>query len=133
MTTIWHNPRCTKSRQTLALLQDKGEELEVRVKAAEIAPSDMDQADISAKMARLLSDYLEKVDTAIDVVVDAARRQLHADADRLRTVPVRLLRRRRALVLRRGQRRDALREGAPAEGRGLHDLALGLRLRFGAT
>ena len=22
--TIWHNPRCTKSRQTLALLQEKG-------------------------------------------------------------------------------------------------------------
>ncbi len=22
--TIWHNPRCTKSRETLALLQDKG-------------------------------------------------------------------------------------------------------------
>ncbi len=24
MTTIWHNPRCSKSRQTLALLQDNG-------------------------------------------------------------------------------------------------------------
>lgn len=25
MTTIWHNPRCSKSRQTLALIEDKGE------------------------------------------------------------------------------------------------------------
>lgn len=24
MTTIWHNPRCSKSRQTLALLQENG-------------------------------------------------------------------------------------------------------------
>lgn len=24
MTTIWHNPRCSKSRQTLALLQGRG-------------------------------------------------------------------------------------------------------------
>ena len=25
MITIWHNPRCSKSRQTLALIEDKGE------------------------------------------------------------------------------------------------------------
>lgn len=25
MVTIWHNPRCSKSRQTLALIEDKGE------------------------------------------------------------------------------------------------------------
>lgn len=25
MITIWHNPRCTKSRQTLALLEDHGD------------------------------------------------------------------------------------------------------------
>ena len=27
---IWHNPRCTKSRQTLALLEEAGHELELR-------------------------------------------------------------------------------------------------------
>ena len=31
MTTIWHNPRCSKSRQTLALLQDRGIEPEQRL------------------------------------------------------------------------------------------------------
>ncbi|MBR9824935.1 MAG: arsenate reductase (glutaredoxin) [Alphaproteobacteria bacterium] len=29
-TTIWHNPRCSKSRQTLALLEARGGELNVR-------------------------------------------------------------------------------------------------------
>ncbi|MHA6287980.1 arsenate reductase (glutaredoxin) [Maricaulis sp. CAU 1757] len=29
-TIIWHNPRCSKSRQTLALLQARGGELEIR-------------------------------------------------------------------------------------------------------
>jgi len=27
--TIWHNPRCSKSRKTLAILQDAGVEMEV--------------------------------------------------------------------------------------------------------
>jgi arsenate reductase len=29
MTTIWHNPKCSKSREALSLLQEKGEEIEV--------------------------------------------------------------------------------------------------------
>lgn len=29
--TIWHNPRCSKSRQTLALLQQRGIEPEIRL------------------------------------------------------------------------------------------------------
>ncbi len=31
MITIWHNPRCSKSRQTLALLQENGHAPEVRL------------------------------------------------------------------------------------------------------
>ncbi|WP_111735222.1 arsenate reductase (glutaredoxin) [Roseovarius amoyensis] len=30
MTVIWHNPRCSKSRQTLALVQERGEEVTIR-------------------------------------------------------------------------------------------------------
>jgi len=30
-TTLWHSPRCTKSRQTLALLQEKGIQPAVRL------------------------------------------------------------------------------------------------------
>lgn len=29
--TLWHNPRCSKSRQTLQLLRDKGLEPEIRL------------------------------------------------------------------------------------------------------
>ena len=36
--TIWHNPRCSKSRQTLALLEDSGMTPEVRL-YLEDAPS----------------------------------------------------------------------------------------------
>lgn len=37
-TTIWHNPRCSKSRETLALLEEKGEQPAIR-KYLEDAPS----------------------------------------------------------------------------------------------
>lgn len=35
-TIIYHNPRCSKSRQTLALLEEKGEEFEVKEYLKEI-------------------------------------------------------------------------------------------------
>lgn len=38
MTTIWHNPKCSKSREALALLSEKNGEVEV-VKYLETAPS----------------------------------------------------------------------------------------------
>ncbi|MGC1494585.1 MAG: arsenate reductase (glutaredoxin) [Sulfitobacter sp.] len=38
MITLWHNPRCSKSRQTLALLEDVGELVSIR-KYLEDAPS----------------------------------------------------------------------------------------------
>ncbi|NNK15744.1 MAG: arsenate reductase (glutaredoxin), partial [Sulfitobacter sp.] len=30
MITLWHNPRCSKSRQALALLEEAGAEITVR-------------------------------------------------------------------------------------------------------
>jgi arsenate reductase len=38
MITIWHNPRCSKSRQALALLEGRGKEVQVR-RYLEDAPS----------------------------------------------------------------------------------------------
>lgn len=31
VTTIWHNPRCSKSRQTVALLEERGVKAKIRV------------------------------------------------------------------------------------------------------
>lgn len=36
--TIWHNPRCSKSRQTLEILQEKDAQIEV-VKYLEVTPN----------------------------------------------------------------------------------------------
>lgn len=49
MTTIWHNPKCSKSREALALLNDKNEEIEV-VKYLETAPS---REEIEALLKKL--------------------------------------------------------------------------------
>jgi arsenate reductase len=38
MTTIWHNPRCSKSRNTLTLLEEKGLEIEI-IKYLDTPPS----------------------------------------------------------------------------------------------
>lgn len=46
---IYHNPRCTKSRQTLALLQEKGVEPEV-VLYLENIPTSEELKDLSGKL-----------------------------------------------------------------------------------
>jgi len=48
-TTIWHNPRCTKSRETLKLLQDEGVEPTVRLYLDDI-PSAEELRDVLAKL-----------------------------------------------------------------------------------
>ena len=40
MITIWHNPRCSKSRETLALLADKGITPEVRLYLDDVPTAD---------------------------------------------------------------------------------------------
>lgn len=49
MTTIWHNPKCSKSREALALLNEKNAEVKV-VKYLETAPS---RAEIEALLKKL--------------------------------------------------------------------------------
>lgn len=49
MITIWHNPRCSKSRQTLALLQENGHAPKVRL-YLEDAPNEAEIRDTLAKL-----------------------------------------------------------------------------------
>ncbi len=77
--TIWHNPRCSKSRQTLQLLQDKGFD-PVIVDYVNTAPSkttiiatlDMLGIEAAALMrssdARFKEAGLAKTDTADDLI-----------------------------------------------------------------
>ena len=44
-TTIWHNPRCSKSRQTLALLEERGISPIVRLYLDD-APSTSEVAEV---------------------------------------------------------------------------------------
>ncbi len=46
-TTIWHNPRCSKSRQTLALLQENGIDPAVRLYLQDIPTPDELRAALS--------------------------------------------------------------------------------------
>ncbi|SHK06588.1 arsenate reductase [Shimia gijangensis] len=41
MITIWHNPRCSKSRQTLALVEEKGAVEVVKYLEAKLSESDI--------------------------------------------------------------------------------------------
>ena len=49
MTTIYHNPRCSKSRQTLALIEEKGIEPEI-ILYLEATPSKEELVDLLKKL-----------------------------------------------------------------------------------
>ncbi len=58
MTQIWHNPRCSKSRQTLALLTDNGQTPDIRLY--------LDDAPTADEIRHALA--LLKLENAIDLV-----------------------------------------------------------------
>ncbi|WP_417459440.1 arsenate reductase (glutaredoxin) [Kordiimonas sp.] len=78
--TIWHNPRCSKSRQTLALLEEKGVTPTVRL-YLEDAPSVQEIKDALSLLGRAPrelmrtgeADYKEQnlADVEGDALVDA--------------------------------------------------------------
>lgn len=49
MTKIYHNPRCSKSRQTLALLEEKGEQIEV-IEYLKSAPTKSELTELIAML-----------------------------------------------------------------------------------
>lgn len=62
MITIWHNPRCSKSRQTLALVEEKGD-VTIR-KYLEDAPTVADIQDVLAKLQIPAIDLIRVKDKA---------------------------------------------------------------------
>lgn len=63
MTTIYHNPRCSKSRQTLALLEEKGVEPEV-VLYLETPPDAATLRDLLARLGKSPRELMRKGEAA---------------------------------------------------------------------
>ncbi|MEJ8572543.1 arsenate reductase (glutaredoxin) [Microbaculum marinum] len=83
--TIWHNPRCSKSRQTLALIREKGIEPEIveylktppdaaairgALKKLGIGPRDLLRKGEAAYKARKLSDTSLSDDALIQAMAE---------------------------------------------------------------
>lgn len=62
MITIYHNPRCRKSRETLAILNDAGVETEV-VEYLKDVPSEADLKKLLAKLDMNVEDIIRKGET----------------------------------------------------------------------
>ena len=71
MTTIYHNPRCSKSRQTLALLDERGIEPDI-IEYLVTPPSIEELANILAMLGLGPRDLLRKKDAKEAGLDDAA-------------------------------------------------------------
>lgn len=65
---IYHNPRCTKSRQTLALIQEAGIQPEI-IKYLDEVPSKEELLDILMKLNLKPVDILRKGETAYKEII----------------------------------------------------------------
>ncbi|PSJ23439.1 arsenate reductase (glutaredoxin) [Halomonas sp. ND22Bw] len=72
MITLLHNPRCSKSRQALALLEERGVAVQVR----RYLDDPLDGAELRALMARVTAEPRELVRTG-----EAEWKALEADRD----------------------------------------------------
>jgi arsenate reductase (glutaredoxin) len=61
--TIWHNPRCSKSRQTLALLRDRGLEPDI-VEYLKTPPDALELRDVLSKLGIGARDLLRTGEAA---------------------------------------------------------------------
>ncbi|HEY9080664.1 arsenate reductase (glutaredoxin) [Magnetovibrio sp.] len=57
--TIYHNPRCSKSRQTLELIREKGVEPEI-IEYLETPPSAAELKDILAKLGKSAAEIVRR-------------------------------------------------------------------------
>ena len=80
MITIWHNPRCSKSRETLALLTDKGITPQVRLYLDDVPTADelrsalatlgMTAGELVRRKEALFKE-LDLTDASVDQLIDA--------------------------------------------------------------
>lgn len=63
MTTIWHNPQCSKSREALALLEERGEKIEV----VKYLDSSLSRQDIEVLLKKLGVSARELMRTKEDI------------------------------------------------------------------
>ena len=61
--SIFHNPRCSKSRQALSLLQEAGASVAVRLYLEDV-PNEADLRDVLAKLGLSAADILRKGEEA---------------------------------------------------------------------
>ena len=72
MTTIYHNPRCSKSRQTLALLRERGIEPEI-IEYLVTPPNAERLKELLAMMGKSPRDILRRKEAAVaGAVVDSS-------------------------------------------------------------
>lgn len=73
--TIWHNPRCSKSRETLALLEEAGAEIRV-VRYLETPPSRDELARLYARAGMNPRDGLRRAEAGAKALADASDAQI---------------------------------------------------------
>ena len=61
-TTIWHNPRCSKSRQTLALLEEQGIDPVIR-RYLEDAPTEAELVEVIDQLGITPWELLRRTET----------------------------------------------------------------------
>jgi arsenate reductase len=60
---LYHNPRCSKSRAALALLEERGVEVDV-IEYLAVPPSRAALADLRAKLGRPVAEWIRKTEPA---------------------------------------------------------------------
>ncbi len=69
--TIWHNPRCSKSREALALLEAAGAEVAV-IEYLRAPPTAVELASLYAAAGMSVRDGLRKAEAGAKALADAS-------------------------------------------------------------
>ncbi|MGO3343692.1 MAG: arsenate reductase (glutaredoxin) [Marinomonas sp.] len=82
MTTIYHNPRCSKSRQTLTLLEEKGIQADVRLYLKEAPSVD----EITTLLKQLAITPIELMRTKEAIYKELGLNSENSDEERIKAM-----------------------------------------------